>query len=510
MAESIVTGGNGEKYWIYRLSNNEIDTYLLGLLKNSKIDGTLLVDVEEIGKDTILRYNIKECRILNDYVRVFDKNWLLNVYKSICTILMNAEEYMIEYAAFLIDSEHVYIDDEGNIKLICIPNKKDTNKPLSKILKEFLTSLIINTNEDVSYVVNLLNYFNQNETNLCEFAKMLDDMLGDSLYTSTSLLKKSELEEESSIEINLDENEEEQVASTSNEIQTNVNNVQFDNLSNDNYSNQVDKINTFNNDYNNQIDKINTFNDNYNNQVDKINAFNADYNNQANNLSEVNDNYNNQFVNINPLGDDINNQNNNTLHAQDNAMQPMNNGYGQIPFDIGLEELEQNINMQNSLQDDIETDFVDINNIDEEVNEKPKKRGLFGFGKKKHKETKKEQEYYEMPQNENIGDKTTVLSDIISEPRLIRLCNSEVIYIDKSVYKIGKDPTFADYCLNDNPAISRSHAEIIVDNGNYYVLDNNSLNHTYVDNCQIDSQLRVPISDGTIIRLANEEFEFRI
>ena len=41
-------------------------------------------------------------------------------------------------------------------------------------------------------------------------------------------------------------------------------------------------------------------------------------------------------------------------------------------------------------------------------------------------------------------------------------------------------------------------------------MDNNSLNHTYVDGNQIASQIRVMITDGTRIKLANEEFEFKI
>ena len=37
-----------------------------------------------------------------------------------------------------------------------------------------------------------------------------------------------------------------------------------------------------------------------------------------------------------------------------------------------------------------------------------------------------------------------------------------------------------------------------------------STNHTYVDGVKIPVNMQIPIENGTMLRFANEEFEFRI
>lgn len=111
---------------------------------------------------------------------------------------------------------------------------------------------------------------------------------------------------------------------------------------------------------------------------------------------------------------------------------------------------------------------------------------------------------------------TTVLSPAdlqpqtgIKRPVLIRKKTGEQILIDKDNFRLGKEPAYVHYCITDNPVISRSHADIIMCDGQYYIVDNNSKNHTYVDGNQIPSQKQVLLSNKSKIVLANEEFEFK-
>lgn len=96
------------------------------------------------------------------------------------------------------------------------------------------------------------------------------------------------------------------------------------------------------------------------------------------------------------------------------------------------------------------------------------------------------------------------------QPYLLRMKNNERIYIDKDIFKIGKEKSYVDYFLGDNAAISRSHANIIAKNGEYFVVDTNSTNHTYVNGMMLQSNVETPITHGTKVRLANEEFEFNM
>lgn len=95
-------------------------------------------------------------------------------------------------------------------------------------------------------------------------------------------------------------------------------------------------------------------------------------------------------------------------------------------------------------------------------------------------------------------------------PRLIRKRTDEAIRIDKPVFRIGKEEGYVDYLIPDNPAISRSHADIITKDGKYFIYDNSSTNRTYVNNVMIPSLKDIVLEDGATIRMADEEFEFRV
>lgn len=98
----------------------------------------------------------------------------------------------------------------------------------------------------------------------------------------------------------------------------------------------------------------------------------------------------------------------------------------------------------------------------------------------------------------------------VIRPHLFRIKTQEQIYITADSFKIGKEKSYVNYFIPDNPNVSRSHAVIIRRNGQYFIVDTNSTNHTYVNGGMIQSNAEVPISHGTRIRFANEEFEFRM
>lgn len=113
----------------------------------------------------------------------------------------------------------------------------------------------------------------------------------------------------------------------------------------------------------------------------------------------------------------------------------------------------------------------------------------------------------------DYGEDTVVISEVQAgaaiKPYLFRISNNEKIFLEKPVFHIGKERSYVDYCITGNATVSRSHADIIMKDGQCYIVDNNSTNHTYVDGEMIPSNTEVPLSQGTKIRLSNEEFEFR-
>lgn len=113
-----------------------------------------------------------------------------------------------------------------------------------------------------------------------------------------------------------------------------------------------------------------------------------------------------------------------------------------------------------------------------------------------------------------IGE-TTVLTaaqnpNKMIAPHLIRKKNNEKISLNKPVFRVGKERSYVDYFIGDNTAISRSHANFITREGEYFVVDTNSTNHTFVNGAMIQSNVETAITHGDTIRLANEDFEFRL
>lgn len=96
------------------------------------------------------------------------------------------------------------------------------------------------------------------------------------------------------------------------------------------------------------------------------------------------------------------------------------------------------------------------------------------------------------------------------QPYLMRVKNNERIPLNKPVFRVGKERSYVDYFVGDNTAVSRSHANIITKEEQYFVVDTNSTNHTFVNGVMISSNQAVEIFNGDKIRLANEEFEFHL
>lgn len=95
-------------------------------------------------------------------------------------------------------------------------------------------------------------------------------------------------------------------------------------------------------------------------------------------------------------------------------------------------------------------------------------------------------------------------------PYLIRLNTYEKVKVNKPVFRIGKEKSYVDYFVMSNNAVSRIHADIITENNQYFIKDNNSTNHTFVNGTMIPVNQDVEIFDGDALMLANEPFEFHI
>lgn len=95
-------------------------------------------------------------------------------------------------------------------------------------------------------------------------------------------------------------------------------------------------------------------------------------------------------------------------------------------------------------------------------------------------------------------------------PYLVRVNTEEKTIINKPVFKIGKANRGVDYHVSGNGAISRQHAVILRKGDSYYIKDNKSTNHTYVDEVRVEEGEERLLSNGCTIRLGDEDFTFKL
>jgi predicted component of type VI protein secretion system len=122
---------------------------------------------------------------------------------------------------------------------------------------------------------------------------------------------------------------------------------------------------------------------------------------------------------------------------------------------------------------------------------------------------------------ENDSDRTQVFDELQQNamesleiknlnkiPYFIRKRTGEKVIVNRNIFKIGKEEAYVDYCINDNPTISRSHADIIKKPDGFYIKDMGSLNHTFLNGVKLEQNVPRKLENGCFIQLADEVFEW--
>ena len=104
---------------------------------------------------------------------------------------------------------------------------------------------------------------------------------------------------------------------------------------------------------------------------------------------------------------------------------------------------------------------------------------------------------------------TTLLSNAGSA-YLIRKKNGEKIAVNAQNFKLGKERRKVNYCISDNTSVSRVHCEIVKKGADYYVTDQGATNFTFVNGIQLSPHKETLLSDQSVLKLSDEEFEFHL
>ncbi|MEH7181034.1 FHA domain-containing protein [Neobacillus vireti] len=97
----------------------------------------------------------------------------------------------------------------------------------------------------------------------------------------------------------------------------------------------------------------------------------------------------------------------------------------------------------------------------------------------------------------------------MEKPFLIDVEAGTKIVVTKEVFKLGRDPEQADYA-SKNKVVGRIHAELITADGEYFLMDKHSRNGSYVNGVKLSPNEKIKIKHEDQIKLANQEFVFKL
>jgi hypothetical protein len=120
-----------------------------------------------------------------------------------------------------------------------------------------------------------------------------------------------------------------------------------------------------------------------------------------------------------------------------------------------------------------------------------------------------------LPLNNRLGGfKPKLMPAVIFYPQIALVSQDEskaiAFTISKPAFIIGKDIKAVDGVIASNQFVSGIHCKIVWKQGQYYIEDMASMNHTYVNGTSISPNSQHPIDLGDVVKLANMEFEVQL
>ena len=480
-------------YLVYEIkAEDQIDSMSLGMLTNNKIVGFAPTFFTQMDASKFIKYNVSSKISVKQFFNgAVNKKRLIGVFEGIVDGLLSAEDYMIDPNSIILDLDYIFADVSScEASLVCLPVLGNRETDLSMFFKNIMFSTQFDQTENCDHVAKIINFLNSSPVvSLVDFKKLLD-----SIKNSTAPAPVTKVTPASSTQ-----------PAQSQQVQPKVTTVEKTQPA-------VSGANTV---------KATTPANIPQNQPKVV-----------------------ATTPVQPVG------NVKTTQADTGKKMSM--------FDLLMHYSKENVEIYKA-QQAAKKGTAQATTPKQSVSKQPTNTGITpGFAipgqaaptpaaavqpatqsagqqtpvqvQKTTTSTGSQQPAYtprQVPQGQsaNFGETTVLGGGAIGEttvltaannpaqmiaPHLIRKKNNEKISLNKPVFRVGKERSYVDYFIGDNTAISRSHANFITRDGEYFVVDTNSTNHTFVNGTMIQSNVETAISHGDVVRLANEDFEFKL
>lgn len=457
---------NDKLYIVYKADTTEIiDGYALGIILSNPLPGISETSFINDENGRAFTYNITGRISLKELFQkgINDKIYV-HILASVTNTMQHCEQYGLSAGNLILNEELIYCNEKDyTISFICIPTSGFVNSITSRqVLGEF-SNVIINrmevANNDILEIHNFL--VNSMQFDLADFAYRLDQYIKLNNIEVTEQKKESVYEES---EKTKQPQEKELIAENANEVVVAVEEI-------------VEVIAP--------------------EAVKEV-------------VSEVN---NKEQFTLNK-----------TINSLKNKVVDISKTIGNIKNSAPILELKQKIA---TVSDKKAKSIQDKEEYTEEIKQK--------VAEQKDEDKRQQELLKEKFENNRLFDTVTeqsgvygavgtigetIIEDCVTgetedknsistaEPYLVRVSTGEKITIDQSTFKLGRGKKFVDYYVGGNDTISKVHAYITNKANQYFLVDNSSRNHTFLDGKLLEPIEQMKLSHKSKIRLAKEEFVF--
>lgn len=504
----------------FRIENQDVNTFLtyeiketdtidslsFGMLTNNKIKGVAPILFTQRDETKFLKYNISaKAQASQFFSGVVTKNRLLKVILGITASVMAAEEYMVDTSFFVFDLEHIYIDTSTyEPMMICLPvlGEERSQQSMQNFFKTLVFTARYDQTENCDYVAKLINYFNSTTVfSLSDFKKLLENLYNNGITVAAEkppVVVHKPIEERPPIVEKKPEPEpvsyKPPVVTKPAEVYVNSGkppvspppatpargmgmDIPGGKIKTDEGKKKKGKEKP-----KDETKKMSALYLIRHYSKENLEIYKAQKAGKEESPKEKPRKVKTPQAPVVPSGFNIPGQPVSAPQAKnDIKIPPFNGGYSAAdPGKIYSSARTENDKIPGRSEfSSTSADFGDTT-------------VLIAPGA--------------------AGETSLLTADVTTavkpRPYLVRLKNGEKILIDKPRFRIGKEKSYVDYFIGDNTAISRSHADIIVKGDEYYLVDLNSTNHTFVNGSMIQGNAEVQIKNGNRIKFANEEFDF--
>lgn len=463
-----VKNADSQQYLIHELADKVvIDEDVLTMLEDSEIKGMIPVGVIESATGDSFCYDITDKNTLGQYFEfTVNKNTILTILRNLIYTLIELREHAIPLSYLVLHKGYIYVDiDTLELEFICIPVESEENVSIDigGFFRTILAGLKYEEEENGDYVAKLLTFVNNKE----RFSARGLAVILETLYMEAG---GPELGEDGEIFGDYTE---------------------LESYEDDTHKAQI-------------LDQTEMLRQAREHMGRDSVGFNS---NEAVEATEPEKEYGNsenffEFVeNSSPIP---------IINIDTNADEPRHSTISESVF-----------KMNNGIK---------INRAQVIQNATPEEEALLrGQGDTVSVDHEKDVSV-ELIEDEDEVVSNSILSQVVSQtfgnanstisnlntngpkpmPYLIRVNTNERIMISKQTFKMGKATLGMDYRITDNSAISRNHATIYAKEGVYFIKDNKSTNHTYVNGIIVDDTMDQMLTHDADIILGDEDFIFKL